>query len=112
MTDIPTSEQVADAATEAGKSGFVTKTLNIFRHTEGSIAEGIAKATEKGKPAEVLDKIGAIKPGSIRWGRVGIAAGIAAVGAFFIAGIGNKGPGKYAEQEASRTQSQPGMSVA
>lgn len=122
MTDEPThaaagdlssaAEKVADAPVKNGK-GFISNGLNIFRHTEESIAHQATVATEANKGAETLEKINNLKVGGLRWGRIALVGlPIAAVTAMFIAGTGNKGPGKYADQESTRQQSQTGASVA
>ncbi len=104
-----TTESTMENVTEAGKAGkFTTKLLNVVRHTEESLAKGVAKAAEGGKTLSHT-----IKPGDIRWSRVAmIGLPIAGITAMFVAGTGDKGPGKHAEQEANREQTQGAMGVA
>jgi hypothetical protein len=87
-------------AAERGGEGAAKKgggLFGFFRHSEESLAE---MASKKNKPLAEIGK----KVGDIRWGRAAmVGLPIAAIGAYFLAGTGNK-PGRHTEAEFARQQ--------
>lgn len=95
MTDAP------NAAAEEGakKANWLSKAGKaVFMHSDAKLAEIADRKNLAVGELKLFDRVSKIKTGAI------IAGGV--IVASVLAGIGNKGPGKHAEQEAGRGQDQ------
>ena len=103
------TDTTVNAAEKSG-AAFMQKVKDVFVKNESLVEKEIAKLSEAGK------KIPAgLKAGNIRWGNT-IGFGLAGLGglavlASVVASTGNKGPGKFAEQETARQEQAPAAGV-
>lgn len=92
-------KSIKTAASTAEKSGG-NKWYSIFKGPD-ALAE---TAKNEGVAVENLGFLKKIRPG-----KAAAVAGIAALGAYFVAGIGNKGPSERAETVARGREAEPAM---
>ncbi len=94
---IASVEKAAEGGAKKG-GGF----FGFFKHSEESLAD-LSKS--KGKTLTEIGK----KVGDVRWGRAAmVGLPIAAIGAYFLAGTGNK-PGRHTEAAMAQQGAEPAM---